>query len=88
MRKIALENFFVKYPIVEGKILNLVNHELSVAQDQIFLLGKFSAKERLLQFFLNISSQREKLGWVAEHDLVSLVKDMMQSDINLFINFT
>ncbi len=33
------------------------------AKDQIFLLGKYSAKERLLQFFLNISSQREKLGW-------------------------
>ena len=26
---------------------------------------------------------REKLGWVAEHDLSSLVKDMMQSDIRL-----
>ena len=25
----------------------------------------------------------EKLGWVAEHDLASLVKDMMNSDINL-----
>ena len=25
----------------------------------------------------------EKLGWVAEHDLASLVKDMMKSDINL-----
>tara|TARA_B110000285_G_scaffold223785_1_gene279768 strand:+ start:1389 stop:2564 length:1176 start_codon:yes stop_codon:yes gene_type:complete len=26
---------------------------------------------------------KEKLGWVAEHDLASLVKDMMKSDINL-----
>jgi len=26
---------------------------------------------------------KEKLGWVAEHDLASLVKDMMQSDVNL-----
>ena len=26
---------------------------------------------------------KEKLGWVAEHDLVSLVKDMMQSDVKL-----
>ena len=26
---------------------------------------------------------KEKLGWVAEHDLASLVKDMMNSDINL-----
>ena len=29
------------------------------------------------------SQAKEKLGWVAEHDLASLVKDMMNSDINL-----
>ena len=29
------------------------------------------------------SKAKEKLGWVAEHDLPSLVKDMMQSDITL-----
>ena len=26
---------------------------------------------------------KEKLGWVAEYDLASLVKDMMQSDMKL-----
>jgi GDPmannose 4,6-dehydratase len=26
---------------------------------------------------------KEKLGWVPEHDLASLVKDMMQSDVKL-----
>lgn len=26
---------------------------------------------------------KEKLGWVTEHDLTSLVKDMMQSDVKL-----
>jgi GDPmannose 4,6-dehydratase len=29
------------------------------------------------------SKAKEKLGWVAEHDLASLVKDMMQSDVRL-----
>jgi len=29
------------------------------------------------------SKAKEKLGWVPEHDLESLVKDMMQSDVNL-----
>ena len=29
------------------------------------------------------SKAKEKLGWVPEHDLASLVKDMMQSDIKL-----
>jgi len=27
---------------------------------------------------------KEKLGWVPEHDLASLVKDMMKSDLELF----
>ena len=27
---------------------------------------------------------KEKLGWIPEHDLSSLVKDMMDSDIKLF----
>ena len=26
---------------------------------------------------------KEKLGWVPEHDLASLVKDMMQGDVSL-----
>ena len=26
---------------------------------------------------------KEKLGWIPEHDLVSLVKDMVQSDVKL-----
>jgi GDPmannose 4,6-dehydratase len=29
------------------------------------------------------SKAKEKLGWVAERDLASLVKDMMQSDLKL-----
>lgn len=30
------------------------------------------------------SKAKSKLGWVPEHDLASLVKDMMQSDLKLF----
>ena len=29
---------------------------------------------------------KEKLGWIPEHDLLALVKDMMESDIKLFKN--
>ena len=82
--KTVLENFFLKFPKVESKILNLVNHELAAAQDQIFLLGKYSAKERLLQFFLNISSQREKLGWGGNPIRLS----MPRSDIANYLGLT
>ncbi len=80
----VLENFFVQHPHVERKILNIVNHELSVAQDQIFLLGKYTAKERLLQFFLNLSKQRNKLGWVDN----PLRLSMSRSDIANYLGLT
>ena len=80
----VIENFFLKFPKVENKILNLVNHELAVAQDQIFLLGKYSARERLLQFFLNISNQREKLGWGGNPIRLS----MPRSDIANYLGLT
>ena len=82
--KIVLENFFLKFPKIENKILNLVNHELAVAQDQIFLLGKYSARERLLQFFLNISNQREKLGWGGNPIRLS----MSRTDIANYLGLT
>jgi CRP/FNR family transcriptional regulator len=80
----VLENFFVQHPHVERKILNIVNHELSVAQDQIFLLGKYTAKERLLQFFLNLSEQRAKMGWVDNPIRLS----MSRSDIANYLGLT
>jgi len=82
--KTVLENFFLKFPKVENKILNIVNHELAVAQDQIFLLGKYSARERVLQFFLNISNQREKLGWGGNPIRLS----MSRSDIANYLGLT
>ena len=32
----------------------------------------------------NPSKAKKNLGWVAKHDLQSLVKDMVQADLNLF----
>lgn len=82
--KTVLENFFLKFPRVESKILNIVNHELAVAQDQIFLLSKYSAKERVMQFFINISNQRQKLGWIGNPIRLS----MSRSDIANYLGLT
>jgi CRP/FNR family transcriptional regulator len=82
--KTNLENFFIQYPIVEKKILSITNHELSAAQDQIFLLGKYSAKERILKFFLNISDQREKIGWANNPIKLS----MTISDVGNYLGLT
>jgi len=47
-------------------------------------LGKYSAKERLLQFLLNISNQREKLGWGGNPIRLS----MPRSDIANYLGLT
>ena len=38
---------------------------------------------RLFLLIGDPTKAKEKLGWVPEHDLLSLVKDMMQADIKL-----
>ena len=37
----------------------------------------------VIAIYADYTKAKEKLGWVPEHDLLSLVKDMMQSDIKL-----
>lgn len=82
--KTKLENFFIQHPIIEKKILAITNQELSVAQDQIFLMGKYSAKERILKFLLNISEQRRKIGWVENPVKLS----MTISDVGNYLGLT
>ena len=82
--KTKLENFFIQHPIIEKKILSITNQELSIAQDQIFLMGKYSAKERVLKFLLNISEQRRKIGWVNNPIKLS----MTISDVGNYLGLT
>ena len=58
-----MEKFFLSYPELENKILSIVSQDLTAAQDQIFLLARSSARERVAQFILKLSAQRKKMGW-------------------------
>ncbi len=50
-----LERAFAEFPGVERQFLNAINRELAAAQDQMVLLGRKTAHERLASFLLSLS---------------------------------
>ncbi len=57
-----LENMFREAPHLENRMLNMASNELVQAQDQLLLLGRKTAKERLCSFLLSLSRRAERRG--------------------------
>ena len=57
-----LEGMFLEAPHLETRMLNMASNELAQAQDQILLLGRKTAKERVCSFLLSISHRAERRG--------------------------
>lgn len=55
-----LEMLLADLPRLERKLLGTTAHELAAAQDQIVLLGRKSAKERLASFLVSLSDRALK----------------------------
>jgi CRP/FNR family transcriptional regulator len=51
-----LEALLVEIPHLEQRILAMASHELAAAQDQMVLLGRKSARERVVSFMLMLSN--------------------------------
>lgn len=65
MPRKKLEAVFARHPELERRLLAIISHELSVAQDQMLLLGRKTATERLAAFLLRQSERNERLNWPA-----------------------
>lgn len=63
MPRKKLEAVFARHPELERRLLAIISHELSVAQDQMLLLGRKTATERLAAFLLRQSERNERLQW-------------------------
>ena len=63
MPRRKLEAVFSRHPELERRLLAIISHELSVAQDQMLLLGRKTATERLAAFLLRQAERNERLGW-------------------------
>ncbi len=52
-----LQDLFVEHPVLEQRILRVATNELAAAQDQMVLLGRKTASEKLASFLLLLSSR-------------------------------
>lgn len=61
-KNVELEHMFNKVPNMESWMLNTASNELIQAQDQLLLLGRKTAIERLCSFLISISTRASLLG--------------------------
>lgn len=76
-----LERAFVEFPGIERQLLDVVSRELAAAQDQMVLLGRKNAHERLASFLLSLSRRQGN-----EDDSIDL--PMTRTDIADYLGLT
>lgn len=57
-----LESLLKDFPKVERRLLGIANDELALAQDQMLILGRKTAKEKIASFLLMLSNRAKKSG--------------------------
>jgi CRP/FNR family transcriptional regulator len=57
--RVTLGDMFDEFPALERRLLNIAAHELSVAQDQMLLLARKNAVERVASYLLNLAMHHE-----------------------------
>jgi len=79
-----LDKYLDENLVLAKELLNKTSFELTLAQDRLTVLGKLNAGERLIKFLLNISSQRNRIGW--QNNPISL--PMTRQDIADYLGLT
>ncbi|MFH1806250.1 MAG: cyclic nucleotide-binding domain-containing protein [Pseudomonadota bacterium] len=79
-----LEKLFDEYPRLEKRMLGMAVDELAAAQDQMLLLGRKTAKEKVASFLLMLARRQEHRG--ASEDLIEV--PMSRSDIADYLGLT
>jgi CRP/FNR family transcriptional regulator, anaerobic regulatory protein len=79
-----LEALLVEIPHLEQRLLAMASHELAAAQDQMVLLGRKSARERVVSFIVMLSESATRHG--RQGDPVSL--PMSRCDIGDYLGLT
>ncbi len=79
-----LELLLDRFPQLERRLLSQASSELAQAQDQMLLLGRKTAREKLCSFLLNLSRRAEKRGY----DPSVIALPMSRNDIGDFLGLT
>jgi len=79
-----LERLLDEFPKMEKRLLSIASNELAAAQEQMMLLGRKTAQERLASFLLTLARRDERLG----RDGKSLKLTMTRIDIADYLGLT
>jgi CRP/FNR family transcriptional regulator len=79
-----LDQLLERFPKMEKRLLAIASHELAVAQEQMLLLGRKTAKEKIASFLLNLSQRAESRGQAGNPVLVP----MSRTDIGDYLGLT
>jgi CRP/FNR family transcriptional regulator, anaerobic regulatory protein len=80
----AFEEFVQDRPIMERRLRTMASNELAAAQNQMVLLGRKSAQERVASFLLGLIRRQEGLG----HDGKAIRLTMTRNDIADYLGLT
>lgn len=85
MRIVDLERLLRELPAVRDRLLDMSRDELAAAQEQMLLLGRKSAREKVLSFLLMRARNEHDLD---EGETVTLDLPMSRSDIADYLGLT
>lgn len=80
----ALEKLLDEFPKLEKRLLQSASNELAAAQDQMLLLGRKTAKERIATFLLSLADREARR--TGPSDIVDL--PMSRNDIGDYLGLT
>ena len=79
-----LEALLDRYPRMERRLLGMASHELAVAQEQMLLLGRKTAREKIASFLLTLGQRSAQRGQPSNPVSVP----MSRNDIGDFLGLT
>ncbi|MEE8535027.1 MAG: cyclic nucleotide-binding domain-containing protein [Kiloniellales bacterium] len=79
-----LERLLERYPKLEKRLLSMASHELAAAQEQMLLLGRKTAKEKIVSFLLSLGERATRRGQNGNPVNVS----MSRTDIGDYLGLT
>ena len=74
-----METLLAELPRLERKLLGTTAHELAVAQDQIVLLGRKTAKERVASFLVSLSERALKRRGVTGEQMLQILETRLDN---------
>lgn len=84
MRRRDFEAMLEKFPKMERRLLSMARDELAVAQEQMLLLGRKHADERVASFLVGLAERSIRFGMKGE----MLTLPMTRTDIADFLGLT